>query len=87
MYTKTAALPIRSVPPFKRTRKTLTSIDEQKVYNYTRQLQLPTEEDDLQLSKILQRRVTAFVQKSLFKGVYFARNFRKEHFEKQKRSI
>jgi hypothetical protein len=63
MYTKTAALPIRSVPSFKRTRKTLTSIDEQKVYNYTCQLQLPTEEDDLQLPKILQRRVTAFVQK------------------------
>jgi hypothetical protein len=24
---------------------------------------------------------------SLFKGIYFARNFRKEQFEKQKRSI
>jgi hypothetical protein len=63
MYTKTAGLQILSIPSLKQTRKTLTSIAQQKVYNYKCQLQLPTEENDLQLSKILQRPASAFVQK------------------------
>lgn len=81
MYTKTAGLPIRTVPSFKRARKTLTSIDQQKVYNYTCQLQLPTEKMIYNFQKFSKE------NSSLFKGTYFARNFRKEQFETQKRNI
>jgi hypothetical protein len=52
---QTDGLLILTVPFLKHNRKTLTSIEEQKVYNYAYQLQLHTEGNDLQFLKTVER--------------------------------